>query len=93
MQQLRKDNHYVPKLYLKQWAHNGKILTYRLLVQNENVPLWKEQSLKGGKRRMSSNAGSTVNLKILLKRLSAELSVKTAFFLSTGGGLYVSRLP
>ncbi|MDG2971217.1 DUF4238 domain-containing protein [Pseudomonas extremaustralis] len=47
MQQLRKDNHYVPKLYLKQWAHNGKILTYRLLVQNENVPLWKEQSLKG----------------------------------------------
>ena len=34
-------------LYLKQWAHNGKILTYRLLVQNENVPLWKEQSLKG----------------------------------------------
>lgn len=47
MQQLRKDNHYVPKLYLKQWAHEGLIPTYRLLVPNENVPLWKRQSLKG----------------------------------------------
>ncbi|MCU9949258.1 DUF4238 domain-containing protein [Pseudomonas sp. PDM13] len=47
MQQLRKDNHYVPKLYLKQWAHEGLISTYRLLVQSENVPLWREQSLKG----------------------------------------------
>ena len=47
MHQLRKDNHYVPKLYLKQWAHDGLISTYRLLVPNENVPLWKKQSLKG----------------------------------------------
>jgi hypothetical protein len=47
MQQLRKDNHYVPKLYLKQWAQDGLIPTYRLLVPNENVPLWKMQSLKG----------------------------------------------
>lgn len=47
MQELRKDNHYVPKLYLKQWAHEGHISTYRLLVPNENVPLWREQSLKG----------------------------------------------
>lgn len=47
MQELRKDNHYVPKLYLKQWAHKGQISTYRLLVPSENVPLWKEQSLKG----------------------------------------------
>lgn len=47
MQQLRKDNHYVPKLYLKQWAHKGHILTYRLLVPNEKYPLWKRQSLKG----------------------------------------------
>lgn len=47
MQQLRKDNHYVPKLYLKQWAHEGQISTYRLLVPNENFPLWKKQSLKG----------------------------------------------
>ncbi|OPA95905.1 hypothetical protein BFW86_00385 [Pseudomonas fluorescens] len=47
MQQTRKNNHYVPKLYLKQWADDGKIHTYRLLVPSENVPLWKEQSLKG----------------------------------------------
>lgn len=45
--QLRKDNHYVPKLYLKRWARNGKIPTYRLLVPSENAPLWKEHSLKG----------------------------------------------
>ena len=47
MHQLRKDNHYVPKLYLKQWSHEGLIPTYRLLVPNEKVPLWKRQSLKG----------------------------------------------
>lgn len=47
MQQLRKDNHYVPKLYLKQWADNGQIFTYRLLVPSENIPFWKKQSLKG----------------------------------------------
>lgn len=47
MQQLRRDNHYVPELYLKQWAHQGKILTYRLLVPHERCPLWKEHSLAG----------------------------------------------
>lgn len=45
--EMRKDNHYVPKLYLKQWATNGKIPTYRLLVPNNNLPLWKEHSLRG----------------------------------------------
>ena len=47
MQQLRKDNHYVPKLYLKQWAKDGQVPTYRLLVPSERNPLWKSQSLKG----------------------------------------------
>lgn len=47
MQQLRKDNHYVPKLYLKQWARGGKIPTYRLLVPSGNCPLWKDHSIKG----------------------------------------------
>ncbi|MEG0859755.1 MAG: DUF4238 domain-containing protein [Pseudomonas sp.] len=47
MQQLRKDNHYVPKLYLKQWANEGQIPTYRLLVPSDKAPLWKPQSLKG----------------------------------------------
>lgn len=47
MQQLHKDNHYVPKLYLKQWAQDGEIPTYRLLVPNEKLPLWRMHSLKG----------------------------------------------
>jgi len=40
-------NHYVPKLYLKQWAASGMIPTYRLLVPNESCPLWKRHSLRG----------------------------------------------
>jgi hypothetical protein len=47
MHQLHKDNHYVPKLYLKQWAQDGEIPTYRLLVPNEKLPLWRMHSLKG----------------------------------------------
>lgn len=40
-------NHYVPKLYLKQWAASGMIPTYRLLVPNKSCPPWKLHSLKG----------------------------------------------
>ncbi len=47
MQQIHKDNHYVPKLYLKQWATDGKIHTYRLLVPNAKLPLWRKHFLKG----------------------------------------------
>lgn len=47
MQQLHKDNHYVPKVYLKQWATADRIPTYSLLVPHENIPLWKRHSLKG----------------------------------------------
>ncbi|MHA6896182.1 DUF4238 domain-containing protein [Ralstonia pseudosolanacearum] len=47
MRNFHKDNHYVPQLYLKQWSTNGNILTYRLLVPHENVPLWKAHSLRG----------------------------------------------
>jgi hypothetical protein len=45
--QLHKDNHYVPQLYLKQWANNGMVQTYRLLVPHANIPLWKPHSLRG----------------------------------------------
>lgn len=44
---IRKDNHYVPQLYLKQWVTNGKVPTYRLLVPNNEVSLWKDHSLRG----------------------------------------------
>lgn len=44
---LKRDNHYVPSVYLKQWATNGLVPTYRLLVPHERVHLWKCASLKG----------------------------------------------
>lgn len=47
MQQLHKDNHYVPQVYLRQWATKGTIPTYSLLVPHHRVPLWKCHSLKG----------------------------------------------
>jgi len=47
MSQLHIDNHYVPQLYLKQWAINGRIPTYSLLVAHHNAPLWKSRSPKG----------------------------------------------
>lgn len=42
-----RNNHYVPRTYLKRWksSHN-KVWTYRTLVSHENVPLWKESSVK-----------------------------------------------
>jgi len=47
VKQARVANHYVPKLYLKQWAASGMIPTYRLLVPNKSCPLWKLHSLRG----------------------------------------------
>ena len=40
----KTDNHYVPQLYLRNWAINGRVLTYRLLVPHENCELWKGHS-------------------------------------------------
>ena len=41
-----RNNHYVPRMYLKQWADSdNKICLYNLLVSNENVPLWSKQSV------------------------------------------------
>lgn len=43
-----RDNHYVPRTYLKQWAsENGRLWVYRILVSNTNVPMWKLSSTKG----------------------------------------------
>ncbi|WP_457020163.1 DUF4238 domain-containing protein [Luteimonas sp. A482] len=47
MHQLRIKNHYVPKTYLKQWATDGKVATYSLLVPNDRIAPWKHHSLKG----------------------------------------------
>lgn len=43
---IKKDNHYVPQAYLKQWLINGKILTYRLLVPHKKWEHWKAHSPK-----------------------------------------------
>lgn len=44
----KRNNHYLPRSYLKRWAEeNGRIWTYRLLVSHASVPLWKLQSTKG----------------------------------------------
>ncbi|MCF5224434.1 DUF4238 domain-containing protein [Pseudomonas syringae] len=44
MQGIKKDNHYVPQAYLRQWLINGKIPTYRLLVPHEKCEYWKPHS-------------------------------------------------
>jgi Protein of unknown function (DUF4238) len=47
-QEFQKDNHYVPRLYLKQWTDaQQKIQVYRVLVPHENVPIWRPSSIKG----------------------------------------------
>ena len=46
--ELTRDNHYVPRSYLKRWADDcGRIWSYRILASHQNVPLWKPQSTKG----------------------------------------------
>lgn len=47
MNQFHRDNHYVPKFYLKQWASNGRVPTYNLLVPDVRTPSWGMQSLRG----------------------------------------------
>lgn len=47
MKQIRKKNHYVPQVYLGQWAPDGSVPTYRVLVPDENYPEWVDQSLRG----------------------------------------------
>jgi len=45
---LRRNHHFVPRLYLKRFANSrGKIHVYRTLVSHNHVPLWKEASVRG----------------------------------------------
>lgn len=45
--QFRRDNHYVPRGYLKAWATERRVWTYSLLVSHPNYPLWKLRSTRG----------------------------------------------
>ncbi len=43
-----KDHHYVPHVYLKYWASSHeRVWTYRILVSQAKIPLWKESSIRG----------------------------------------------
>ncbi|MBX2990386.1 MAG: DUF4238 domain-containing protein [Bacteroidetes bacterium] len=45
---MRRNNHYVPEMYLKRWSVDGqRVWIYRLLVPSQNVPDWKLQSIRG----------------------------------------------
>ena len=47
MEQKHIENHYVPKMYLKNWSNDGStIWMYRRIVSNKNVELWKKQSIE-----------------------------------------------
>lgn len=46
LEQFHRDNHYVPRLYLKPWASGSRVWTFRVLVEHENVPVWKLFSTK-----------------------------------------------
>ena len=43
---IKRHNHFVPEMYLKNWATKNKVNTYSLLVPHENVPIWKEKSIE-----------------------------------------------
>lgn len=45
--QVTRNNHYVPRWYLKQWTgESGKLLQYRLLVSHASVPKWEPKSCR-----------------------------------------------
>jgi hypothetical protein len=50
---LHRDNHYVPKVYLKRFASTpGKVFTYPILVSDARIPLWKELPVSRVAHRM-----------------------------------------
>jgi hypothetical protein len=45
---LTRDNHFVPQLYLKNFATpSGEVLEYRILVSRSSVPVWKRVNVAG----------------------------------------------
>lgn len=47
MSQVTRDSHYVPRFYLKRWAHDTtRIWTYRTLVSHKGVPVWVLRSIE-----------------------------------------------
>ena len=47
MNNISRNNHFVPQMYLDAWKNkNNKVWTYDLLVPNENCNLWNERATK-----------------------------------------------
>lgn len=46
MKILSRNNHYVPQFYLNNWGFEHKILAMQLLVNNENIPVWRYETIK-----------------------------------------------
>jgi hypothetical protein len=45
---LTRDNHFVPQLYLKNFASgSGEVYEYRTLVSHPRVPVWKPVNVAG----------------------------------------------
>jgi Protein of unknown function (DUF4238) len=45
---MHRDNHYVPRSYLKRWTSDGhRVWAYRVLVPHENVQGWRKTSIRG----------------------------------------------
>ena len=69
-QKIGRNNHYVPRMYLKQWADSdNKICMYNLLVSNENVPVWNKQAV--------SRTASMGNLYVRMDGNWKEMILKT----------------
>lgn len=48
VEEFHRNNHYVPQTYLKHWdTTDSRVWAYRVLVSNQNVPLWKHAPVKG----------------------------------------------
>lgn len=43
---IKRHNHYVPEMYLMNWAKEKKVFTYQLLVPHVKVPIWKAKSVE-----------------------------------------------
>lgn len=43
---IKRHNHYVPEMYLNNWAQNKRVYTYQLLTSHENVPVWNPTAVK-----------------------------------------------
>lgn len=45
---MHRDNHYVPRTYLKRWARDGlKVWSYQILVAHAQTPIWRKRSTRG----------------------------------------------